>query len=153
MWTPACSCFWLRWVEFCSDLLVRCSVCHAALSMCDTSPLNLPISCLRVGTQVDQLPLRTCLSLLLLLETGVSDKREVQEQADELMQRGTERLCTLLKDEAAAGAADADLQAALVAFFGRWHAMLNCSLRRRMWLALPFELLSVRPLPLPLQHC
>lgn len=94
--------------------------------------------------QVDRLPLPTCLRLVLLLETGASGNEELQAQADQLLKRSTERLITLLKQEAAKVAKDAALQAELASFLGRWHGMLNCRMRRQLWLALPFELLSVR---------
>lgn len=94
--------------------------------------------------QADQLPLQACLRLALLLETGASAKEDVQAQSDQVMQRIDERLQVLVKDEAAAVLADAALLEAVASLFGRWHAMLNCDMRRKVWLALPFELLQVR---------
>lgn len=94
--------------------------------------------------QADALPLQACLRLALLLDTGASPKEDVQAQSDQLMQRIDERLQVLVKDEAAAVLADAALLEALASFFGRWHTMLNCAMRHKVWLALPFELLSVR---------
>ena len=96
-----------------------------------------------LAPQVDQLPLKACLRLLSLLETGVSGKDDVQAVADTLFLRATQRLSALLKESAAAVAADADLQAELAAFLGHWHTMLNCSLRREVQLALPFDILQV----------
>ncbi|PRW45324.1 fatty acid hydroxylase [Chlorella sorokiniana] len=93
--------------------------------------------------KVDQLPLKACLRLLLMLETGVSGKDDVQAMADKLFARGTERLGVLLKDNIALLVASTELQAELAAFLGPWHTMLNCNLRRQVWLALPFELLLV----------
>lgn len=95
---------------------------------------------------MEQLPLKACLRLLSLLETGVSGKDDVQAAADTLFLRATQRLSALLKQSVAAVAADAELQAELAAFLGHWHTMLNCSLRREVWLALPFEILLVRVL-------
>ncbi|KAI7842075.1 hypothetical protein COHA_004271 [Chlorella ohadii] len=94
-------------------------------------------------TQVHQLPLPACLRLVLLLETGASGHAEVQAQADQLLKKTCERLQTLVKEEAATVLADAALLEALVAFFGRWHSTLNCSLRHTLWRTLPFELLSL----------
>ena len=90
------------------------------------------------------MPLHQCLRLLLLLETGTSGKDDVQANADQLFRRGAERLSMLLKEKAAVMAANAALQAELAEFFGRWHAMLNCNMRRQVWQCLPFEVLSVR---------
>ena len=97
-----------------------------------------------ISGQVEQMPLPACLRLVLLLETGTSGHEEVQAQADRLVQRTGERLQALVKKEAAAVLADAELLEALVAFFGRWHDMLNCAVRRKVWQAVPFELLPVR---------
>ena len=96
--------------------------------------------------QVEQLPLLACLQLLAILETGTSEDDKLQRQADRLLACTTERLCRLVKlsKEAQAIAADGELQAALTSFFGRWHSMLNCQLRRQVWLALPHKLLLVR---------
>ncbi len=94
--------------------------------------------------QVDQLPLPACLRLMLLLETGTSGHTDVQAQADQLLKNTGERLQVLLKEEAAAVAADAALLGDLAAVFGRWHGMLNCAVRRELWRTLPFQLLSVR---------
>lgn len=96
-----------------------------------------------ISGQVDELPLPTCLRLVLLLETGASGHAEVQAQADQLLEQTGERLQALVKEEAAAVLADAALQEALVAVLGRWHGMLNCRLRHKLWLALPSELLTV----------
>jgi len=98
----------------------------------------------RAPLQLDQMPLHQSLRLLLLLETGTSGKDDVQANADQLFRRGAERLSMLLKDKAAVVAANAALQAELAEFFGRWHAMLNCDLRRNVWQYLPFGVLTVR---------
>jgi len=92
---------------------------------------------------VDQLSLPACLRLVLLLETGTSGHEEVQAQADKLVERCGKHLQMLVKEGSAAVLADAVLLQTPVAFFGRWHSMLNCSLRRGLWQALPFELLTV----------
>ncbi len=97
--------------------------------------------------QVDELQLSTCLRLVRELETGASGQGEVQALADKLLQRTGKQMATLLQEEGCREVlADGQLQGELLTFIGPWHDMLNCRLRRELWLALPFELLLVRPL-------
>ena len=100
-----------------------------------------PISC--PATQADQLAAPACLSLLEVLDTGVSEHGEVQAVADKLLSSTLSRTASLLREADVRG--DADVQAALLALLGPLQDVLNDGrLRRPLFSALPFELLRVR---------
>ena len=92
--------------------------------------------------QTDQLAAPACLSLLEVLDTGVSEHGEVQAVADELLSSTLSRTASLLREADVRG--DADVQAALLALLGPLQDVLNDGrLRRPLFSALPFELLQV----------
>lgn len=93
--------------------------------------------------QVGKLATPTCLALLAALDTGVSGHAAVQAKGRKLTEQAVKRLCRLLKNDDGALAADAGVQAALLAWLGPLQSMLNCDVRRTVFESVPFELLRV----------
>lgn len=83
-----------------------------------------------------------CLALLSTLDTGASTHSAVQAVANKLLTAASNRLCSLLKQEAVW--ADADVQLGLLELLGALQDVLNdARLRRPLFEKLPFELLRV----------
>lgn len=133
-------------VAACVDLLlskVRCDVLapfHVSLHAASLRGIASMLSPL----QANELTAPTCLDVLLApLDTGVSAHAAVQSQGSTLRHQAAQQLGKLLRDDDGSLAADAGVQAALLAWLGPLHRMLNCPTRCHLFFCLPFELLRV----------
>jgi hypothetical protein len=96
------------------------------------------------------LPASLCCTLLVPLDSGMSEHAAIQQEADRLLAACCARFGSLLATDATL-AADASVQAPLLQFLGPLQDMLNNQARRDLFRRLPFALLLVLAPPLVLR--